>query len=116
MSYCRWSDCGFQSDVYAYESDAGYMVSIAKSRYDRVIPEHDFSSAEAMNASNAARDATLRVAKLVPIGLPHDGTTFVHHDRAGLLARLRHLREIGYRVPQHAIDAVAEEINWEGAE
>ena len=28
MSYCRWSCDGFKSDVYVYESDAGYEIHV----------------------------------------------------------------------------------------
>jgi hypothetical protein len=44
------------------------------------------------------------------IGLPHDGAAF-HDETAGECAdRLRDLRAMGYHVPQHAIDALTEEV------
>lgn len=30
MSYCRFSSDGFQSDVYVYESDNGFVISVAQ--------------------------------------------------------------------------------------
>ena len=114
MSYCRWSDDGFQSDVYAYESNGGgFSVHVASKRYDRAFPEFDFSSVEAMREAQRAREIAYREARLLPIGLPEDGKTFHCGSREALLARLLNLREIGYRVPQHAIDAVVEEMNEE---
>ncbi len=113
MSYCRWSDCGFQSDVYAYESSDGFVVHMASSRYTVPIPEHDFSSPEAMNRANAERKEAFANTPRVPIGLPHDGDTFYCGSLEILLARLLHLREVGYRVPDHAIELVTEEMNEE---
>lgn len=112
MIYCRLSDCGNESDVYTYGGgDRGYTVHIALYRYDRTIPEHDFSSVEAMNASNARRKEVFDQAKRSPIGLPHDGATFHCGSLEMMLARLQELRATGYRVPQHAIDLVVEEMN-----
>lgn len=112
MIYCRFSDCGYQSDVYAYEDVAGgFTVHIASYRYDRAIPEHDFSSVEAMNASNVRRKEVFGQAKRLPTGLPLAGATFHCGSLEMLLARLQELRAAGYRVPQHAIDLVVEEMN-----
>jgi hypothetical protein len=33
MSYCRFSTDNFNSDVYVYESEQGYVVHIAENRY-----------------------------------------------------------------------------------
>ena len=96
MSYCRFSDCGYQSDVYAYEDVAGgFTVHLASYRYDRAIPEHDFSGVEAMNASNARRKEAFDQAKRLPIGLPHAGATFHCGSLEMLLARLQELRTTG---------------------
>lgn len=42
------------------------------------------------------------------IGLPHDGDMFVDDTAAECVDRLEALRDIGYRVPQDAIDALRE--------
>ena len=48
--------------------------------------------------------------KTKKIGLPHDGQDFNCRTRKVTVKRLQGLRELGYRVPQHAIDRLNEEI------
>jgi hypothetical protein len=45
----------------------------------------------------------------VVIGLPHDGQTFDEATLQDAIERMKMLREVGYRVPQYAIDAMEEE-------
>ncbi len=54
-------------------------------------------------------NGTLRIIPFREIGLPHDGETF--HDGTSLTCakRLEYLRDVGYRVPQYAIEALLDE-------
>lgn len=52
---------------------------------------------------------SLRLIPMRPIGLPHDGESFNDETPGDCANRLEYLRELGYRVPQHAIDALREE-------
>lgn len=52
---------------------------------------------------------SLRLIPLRPIGLPHDGESFNDATPGDCADRLEHLRALGYRVPQGAIDALREE-------
>lgn len=51
----------------------------------------------------------LDLIPLRPIGLPHDGEFFDDSTPAECAERLRYLREVGYIVPQYAIDALEAE-------
>lgn len=52
---------------------------------------------------------SVRVIPLRPIGLPHDGESFNDSSAAECADRLEWLREMGYSVPQYAIDALRSE-------
>ncbi len=77
MSYCRFSSNAWTSDVYVYVyvSGAGWVTHVA---YRHHVTE--------------------------PIGLAHDGAMFIDDTPGECVARLESLRDIGYHVPQHAID------------
>ena len=80
MSYCRWSSMNHRCDVYAYESDDGFVVHVAKRRY---LP--DFSDLE-------------------DIGLPYDGETFTYDTENEMLAGLAELAHVGYVVPPSLLE------------
>lgn len=50
-----------------------------------------------------------RLTPLRPIGLPFDGEMFNDPTPGDCAARLADLRHLGYRVPQHVIDALLDE-------
>lgn len=52
---------------------------------------------------------TVRLIPLRPIGLPHDGATFIDETPGECASRLESLRALGYRVPQRVIDALRSE-------
>jgi len=54
-------------------------------------------------------DLTLKIMPRKYIGLPHDGDSFNHDTSKECAYWLLHLRAMGYRVPQYAIDALLEE-------
>ncbi len=45
-----------------------------------------------------------------PIGLPHDGATFIHDTGKDTATLLEYLRNLGYRVPLYAISALQDKI------
>lgn len=57
---------------------------------------------------------SLRLIPMRPIGLPHDGESFNDKTPGDCANRLEYLRELGYKVPQHAIDALREEADEQG--
>lgn len=114
MSYCRWSTESPRSDIYCYESDVGYEVHVTRCR--RVLPldlpppvPFDGDHIAEWVARREVVAQMLDAAPLVPIGLPHDGESWcvrMPGEAADLLARLR---DIGYDVPDSAIEALREE-------
>ena len=85
MSYCRWSSGGDPSDVYCFgDGQGGWTTHVAMSR--------------------------LSGAEQRPIGLPHDGKAFWDKTLQDLKARLLSLRQLGYHVPDHAIDRIDQEL------
>lgn len=119
MSYCRWSCDNFKSDVYCYEhGDGTWTTHVAGYRrlgVEKVPPMPNPSDYPADNPSRwtvdyLAHHEALDKCELVPIGLPHDGKTYKDKSPKGMLDTLLYLREQGYHVPEHAIDALREEI------
>jgi hypothetical protein len=47
--------------------------------------------------------------RMEAIALPHAGKTFYDHDPGFCALRLRRLRDLGYRIPDCAIEALEEE-------
>ena len=115
MSYCRWSCDDFQCDLYVFEHcDGGFVTHVAKRRYVYAEPlpplvPMDSDHVEEWIDRNRKVMAMVQEAESRPIGLPHDGEDFVDATAAECADRLEQLRAMGYRVPQHAIDALREE-------
>lgn len=113
MSYCRWSSDDFQCDVYVYEDCAGgWTTHVAGRKHvlTKKLPPHvDMSDIKKWMERDKKVSRILEKSKLVQIGLPYDGETFNDPTPGECADRLESLREIGYRVPQYAIDALIEE-------
>lgn len=91
MSYCRFSSDNFKSDVYVYADIAGgWTTHVAHSRLTKPW--------------NGSCDDALLELRFKPIGLPMDGQMFNDPTPSACADRLRELRQMGYHVPQFAID------------
>ncbi len=121
MSYCRFSCDNFKSDVYLYYSVGGvYVCHIAGNRIVEELPPDPtwdvmngkIGEAEFKEKSLAWREAMDKCTR-VPIVLPHAGETIQHDSAEDMLTCLRELKELGYRVPEHAISRLKEEIDEE---
>lgn len=119
MSYCRWSSDQFRSDIYCYESNHGFVIHVAANRLvsDQPRPECQASNVSiddprwvelSMNDWSAIC-AWADAARPEPITLEHAGEQFVEATAGECADRLRQLRELGYHVPQYALDALDEE-------
>jgi hypothetical protein len=116
MAYCRWSSDNWKSDVYVYEGDC-FVIHVASRRRVGVenLPPEPLATITSddrdvwMKKYREHREM-LESLPLVDIGLPHDGETIECSDASDCVAALLLLRAEGYHVPQHAIDALAEEI------
>jgi hypothetical protein len=113
MSYCRWSSDDFRCDVYAYESDAGFIVHVANSMYIGDIPRVPFildvSNEEFLKAYHAQHDF-LKTAKQKKIGLENDGENFQYDSLPEMLGALRGLKNKGYRIPDWVFKEILIEI------
>ena len=115
MSYCRFSSDDFKCDVYCYAGTGGYVTHVAKARHvgNTPIPPLPEAWWEApvpeLQAALDAQRGWLEAAKLVPIELPGAGETYCDDDAAGAAARLESLRDVGFQVPQYAIDRLRQE-------
>lgn len=118
MSYCRWSCDGFRSDVYCYADTAGgYTTHVARNKVAGDIPvvppmprTTDRDVLQPWLEAHNQMMAFVAEADHEPLGLPVDGESFNDDTLPELLNRLLWLRQLGYRVPQFAIDAVQDEI------
>ncbi len=119
MSYCRFSDLCYWSDVYVYKTDHGNIVihvagnrpvsDVPRPREPRAKPGSRRYYATMLDYS-ARCDEWFDLAKVVPIGLPFDDRTFYCRDAAEALDMLRGLRWVGYNVPDHATEALEAEV------
>jgi len=114
MAYVRFSSDDYQSDVYTYEDcDGGWITHVANVRYrfrSPLPPPVDMdANMEGWLARHQKVSAMVEQAERVPIKSSVAGERF-HDNTPGEAAdRLLALRELGIRVPQHAIDQLREE-------
>lgn len=115
MSYCRWSSDDFQCDVYVYEDvSGGFTTHVAGNRlvYANPLPPEVPLDRDHFGAWMERHQAVMKMADeatRVEISLPHAGESFNDPTAAACADRLESLRELGYVVPQYAIDALREE-------
>lgn len=122
MSYCRWSSDDFQSDIYCYQNiHSGYTVMIAGMKHvlkEPLPPPIDFMDSKGKIDFEKYREyikrddmvmGIIKRANLVKIGLPEDGKTYHFETPIETITALKMLRDMGYRVPQKAIDELEKE-------
>ena len=113
MSYCRFSSDGFQCDVYVYQSAEGWITHVAARRRAERAPDYDWSTPEIFKETYAVHRAFLDDEinhPSLPIGLSEDGKTFCDPSPEACAVQLVRLRDLGYHVPQYAIEALREEV------
>ena len=115
MSYCRFSSDDWQCDVYVYaDCNGGWTTHVAgrrpvfKEKLPDPIPLESSNIREWMERDRKVFKM-LDDAEMVGIGFEHDGESF-NHDTPGECADwLKELSEMGYNVPQYAIDSLRED-------
>lgn len=107
MSYCRFSSMTWRCDVYAYETDDGFVVHVAGRRHAGPIPAlPDILTvplAEFQAAYERQHEA-LDACELVKIGLPCDGETFCLATEEDMVGKLQELAAMGYVIPDDLLD------------
>lgn len=114
MSYCRWSSDDYQSDVYCYEAETGFVIHVANVRYvfDGPLPapvSHERDGFDRWFTRQQAVTSMVDRAERVELSLPHDGESFSFDTPGECANELNRLRAWGYNVPQYAIDTLHEE-------
>lgn len=111
MAYCRFSDDCHNCDVYVYWGFGGYNIHVAKTRAVSDAPRPQLTDnpthEEYITYWNMCAE-WLENAQLTPIELPYAGESFVYESAHEAAEKLIELKELGYAVPQHAIDALFE--------
>lgn len=114
MSYCRTSSDGWNCDLYCYPScDGTYVTHVACKRIVGDVPEINWFSDDPIERDEAyrKREVFLQNAERQNIGLPCDGQSFVDETLEGLIATVKELKAMGYRVPDRAIERMEKELN-----
>jgi hypothetical protein len=138
MSYCRFSSNNFWCDVYVYEDvNGGWTTHVASNRHvippipviphswwiigrydnetkrmvypNRLVQFVAWVLLRVYMVSYRLHSWSVRVIPRRKIGLPHDGARYNDDTPEGCALRLSVLREVGYKVPQYAIDALLDE-------
>ena len=108
MSYCRFSSDDYRCDLYCYESAQGFVTHVAglRSVLTKPLPP-PVNSLDDPDAWFKRHDAVMKIvdrSKRVPIGLAHDGETFVDATEEAMFERIRYLAGVGYNVPAELLD------------
>jgi hypothetical protein len=127
MSYCRWSSDGNKCDVYVYEDVSGGFTCHVASRKIMNLDEaphvpslFDYDSCRNGKTSDEDMEdfmvkyrawmewlQTKAVRK--NIGLEYDGKTFNVETATEMGNSLKMLQNMGYQVPDYAIESLWEE-------
>lgn len=112
MSYCRFSDDNWMSDVYVYGAFGGYTIHVASNRRigtRPTVPRIGDAPREEWLAAHRKQMEWLDNNQPTPIGLPFDGQDFGLATAKECADKLLSLRDAGYHVPQRAIDRLMED-------
>ena len=120
MSYCRWSSMDYTCDVYAYGSQFGYEIHLARGRRmgpQPYNPSYEFYSGnmsmdEFMPLYEIWNDS-IKNSPVVHMDLPFENESFTLGDIEDFYDKLIELREVGYNFPDHVLDEVREEMEEE---
>ena len=91
------------------------MIHVAAQKLDGEIPKKPpFTKENIANGTwieaHRAQMKALESVSRKPIGLPYDGKTIQLETHQEALDKLMELREVGYQVPDHAIQALKDDI------
>lgn len=114
MSFCRWSTDDYLCDLYCYESDEGFETHVANRRrvYKTPLPDKIVYS-EATSEAFLVRHMTVgeyeegKDFEYVPVGLEHNGESFVDSSMKEFIETLKMLKAAGYRFPFELIEELS---------
>ena len=103
----------YQCDLYCYESDEGFETIVAGLKLAETPPHQDWFpemlSDDWWKRHNDISEF-MKTVKRVPIGLKHDGESYVDDTLEEFRDRLIMLKEAGYRFPYELIDEIQKEM------
>ena len=112
MAYCRWSSDGHKCDLYVYESNMGFEIHVAGQRIIGEVPP--FPCIEDGRDGFAKKALEYHkffdTCKREPIGLPHDGESFICDSLEEMREKIIELREVGYCFPDYVLESIDEEL------
>ena len=115
MSYCRFSDDNWRSDVYSYESIEGYMCHVASYRFAEDAPPLPILTSDNIEEYEKAYKKQIKhvaSSEKIEIGSPYDGGSYTFENPSELLDFFFELQKNSYHVPQFAIESVREECTF----
>lgn len=114
ISYCKWSDENYRSDVCCYRDNTGaIIVHVSTHRLDSlppIVPSIDLTPIDDFIEAYNKHNEFMQTVKRIPIGLEHDGVTFRHQYESQLLQTLGMLKQAGYHIPARLIDYLQQDI------
>ena len=108
MSYCRFG----QSDIYAYESNMGFIIHTAKV-YPKDRPPTIFDFVEKYGQEvvyNMWKLTFPREPHMIDIDLPFAGESFVLETIEEFYDKMVELHDIGYKLQHNTLKRIKEEM------
>ena len=106
VSYCRYSCDDWRSDVYCFESMAGFEVHVAQNRF-KVPPKRmtaKISDHEEYLKQHYEQLEELEKLERIDIDLQYSGEHFIFDTEKEMVDWLKELVKIGYNVPANVIN------------
>lgn len=112
MSYCRWSSMNFKCELYAYESEEGFVIHVAGNKVVGDVPPlaDFFGDMDEFLRSMVVQHKFLETAERRNIGLEDDGKSFICENLESFKEKLLELRAKGYTFPDYVLEDVEQEI------
>lgn len=108
MSYCRWSTDDFQSDVYVYESDSGFMIHVAAAHpiMKNLPPKVDLTDYRNWRERYDKVSQILKNAPREPIDEQYAGRSFIYSTAKECAEELQKMQAVGVYVPDGVIESL----------
>ena len=97
--------CEGDLDTFLKESDIPGIYGLDTRALTRIVREYGVLNCKIAYSGEVTEE------ELAEIGLPYDGESWYGLDYEDALSTMKMLMEVGYKVPQYAIDCLEEEAN-----
>lgn len=118
MNFCRYSCENWSSMIYAYQSADGFIIHVTDNMPVGRVPAIPARSIEmeTLEYKELYTKAVMKQMKFfktcdhAPIGLKHDGETFIEHSLEKFKERMNYLETMGYQFPQRVYQMIDHQI------